>query len=155
MGTMDLGTEDAWAAAAAANAPAQNAMQDTAQADDQWQHYTPVSRPAGFQQDRAQYDEFSGVTGTYDFGAGSGQTRIIDHDKPPEWDGLKPEVNARIYVKMLKIWLATTKTRTNQQGMCIWHATPGDLRAVIDDLDSEAIVAESAGQDFLQLISGI
>ena len=91
-------------------------MQNTAHSQEAWHAY---HTPAGFQPQQAQSEEdFTGVVGgTWDFTQASGQNRIIDHDKPPEWDGEKPEMLARPYVKKLTNSLKTTKVAKKQQGM--------------------------------------
>ena len=38
------------------------------------------------------------------------EKKVIDYDRPPVWDGKDPEKQARPYVKLLKIWLHTTKS---------------------------------------------
>ena len=78
-------------------------------------------------------------------------SRIV-HDVPPTWDGKDPAKNLEPYVKVLKGWLATTRTLRTQQGMIIMHYSAGDLRAVIDELEIEDLTGEDGGTTVLKHI---
>ena len=101
-------------------------------------------RQPGYAQD---IGEFTGMQSTdWDFSQPHAPNKIIEHDKCPVWDGLKPESQARPYVKMLKLWMATTKTAKNQRGMVLMHAARGDLKTLIDYLELEQLQQEDADE---------
>ena len=76
-------------------------------------------------------------------------SRIV-HDVPPVWDGKDPVKMLEPYVKVLKGWLATTRTLKNQQGMVIMNYAQGDLRVIINELEIEDLTDEDGGQKVLK-----
>ena len=70
--------------------------------------------------------------------------RII-HDVPPAWNGNDPEKELEPYLKLLTGWLATTRTLKTQQGMTILHYSDGDLKTVINELETEELTAADSG----------
>ncbi len=70
--------------------------------------------------------------------------RILN-DVPPQWDGSDPENQLDPYVKLLKGWLATTRTATKQQGLTIMSYSTKDLRVIINELDIEQLTDEGSG----------
>ena len=114
-----LSYDDSWAAAAAAQhaAPSGSYAQRPSAAP-YYQPYDPAA-PAdqgGWgQYGEAQYaggEEFTGATtGEYEFMPPRQAAKAMDFDTPPSWDGSKPEVNVRPYLKLLRYWLHITKTR--------------------------------------------
>ena len=95
---------DYWAAAAAQQA-AQQFAYDQLQAPfyeepNAWQSWNDAHADAA---------AFTGMQNDHDFAANQTMQRTIEHDKPPVWDGDKPEKNARPYVKTLDLWLSTTR----------------------------------------------
>ena len=78
-------------------------------------------------------------------------SRIV-HDVPPVWDGKDPVKMLEPYVKVLKGWLATTRTLKSQQGMVIMQYATGDLRVIINELDIEDLTADDGGQAVLKHI---
>ena len=77
--------------------------------------------------------------------------RII-HDVPPTWDGKDPDHQAEPYLKTLAGWLITTRTLKTQQGLTILHYSQGDLKILINELDTPEITTENSGQKVWDLI---
>ena len=80
-----------------------------------------------------------------------GPQRFI-HDVPPVWDGANPGEQLEPYIKLLKGWLATTKTLKTQRGMVILHYANGDLKVIINELEIEVLAAEDSGEQVLEHI---
>ena len=78
-------------------------------------------------------------------------TRII-HDTPPGWDGSHPDRELEPYIKLLKGWLATTRTQKTQQGMTILHYSSGDLKVIINELEVDVLCADDSGEVVLKHI---
>ena len=71
--------------------------------------------------------------------------RII-HDIPPVWDGNQPEKQLEPYMKLLRGWLATTRTLKTQAGMTILNFATGDLKLIINELEIDDLTADDSGQ---------
>ena len=67
------------------------------------------------------------------------------HDKPPHWDGEKPEQLLKPYLKEMSLWLKTTDTPKKRQGMAIMGYASGKLKQIIDALEEDQIVDDSGG----------
>ena len=74
------------------------------------------------------------------------------HDVPPNWDGSKPDKELEPYVKLMKCWLATTRTLKTQQGLIMLQNSSGDLKLLINELDIEDLTAEDSGEKVLKHI---
>ena len=86
-------------------------------------------------------------------GSGPYGSRRIVHDIPPTWDGKDPKIHLEPYLKLLKGWLATTQTIKSQRGYLIMQYSAGTLRELIDDLDTDQLLAEDSGQKVLEYIT--
>ena len=63
-------------------------------------------------------------------------------DSPPTWDGKDPQRNVRQYIKMMNLWLKTTRTKKDCQGYVSFNAAKGDLKELYDGLDENELAAE-------------
>jgi hypothetical protein len=70
--------------------------------------------------------------------------RII-HDIPPAWSGDNPEKELEPYLKLLRGWLATTRTLKTQAGMTILNFASGDLKTVINELEIDELTQDDSG----------
>ena len=77
--------------------------------------------------------------------------RII-HDIPPTWGGENPADQLEPYVKLMNMWLATSRTLKNQQGMIILQHAQGDLRVLINEIDVDTLTAPNSGELVLKHI---
>jgi len=77
--------------------------------------------------------------------------RVI-HDIPPTWSGANPDKELEPYLKLLKGWLATTRTLKAQQGMTILQFATADLKLIINELEIEDLTADTSGQIVLKHI---
>ena len=106
---------DPWAASAAARLEAWRLQEEQQQAQSQettessWQHYDGV--PDAYYEQADHESPFVGVTES--MLPQQQRQNLIDHDKPPQWDGKDPQKNARAYVKLLKMWIHVTKCSNN------------------------------------------
>eukprot|EP00973_Karenia_brevis_P029485 4067626-Karenia_brevis.AAC.1 len=85
----------------------------------------------------AEYDENAVTTAQQE----PPPQRMI-HDIPPVRGGEKPETELEPYLKLLKGWLATTKTQKTKRGMTILHYAAGNLKVIINELEVEELTAE-------------
>ena len=77
--------------------------------------------------------------------------RII-HDIPPVWNGDNPAEQLEPYVKLMKMWLTTSRTLKAQQGMIILQHATGDLRVIINEIDIDTLTSASSGELVLKHI---
>ena len=94
---------------------------------------------------RATHDTFTGMQADHDFTARESAQRTIEHDKPPVWDGQKPESLARPYIKHLDLWLETTRQPRKNVGLILLTYSRGDIRALIDEWEMEELKDEGFG----------
>eukprot|EP00973_Karenia_brevis_P062994 8756884-Karenia_brevis.AAC.1 len=66
------------------------------------------------------------------------------YDIPPVWGGENPETELDPYLKLLKRWLATTRTQKTQRGMTILHYATGNLKLIINELEVDELTAEDS-----------
>ena len=130
--------QDAWQAAI--NAGYQPPDQTYQGDPDAWQDWTGAV-PAGFTY-MQDHDLQAPVT----------EKKVIDYDRPPVWDGKEPEKQARAYIKLLKIWLHTTKSDKKQQGIILFHHARGDLKSLIDELTEDELMHEEAAANILKIV---
>jgi hypothetical protein len=67
------------------------------------------------------------------------------HDAPPRWECRDPENHLEPYLKLLRGWLAITKTMMSQRGMAILNHVSGDLRLVVNELGLATLTSEAKG----------
>ena len=91
----------------------------------------------------------------HDFTARESAQRTIEHDKPPVWDGQKPESLARPYIKHLQLWLATTRQPKKNVGLILLTYSRGDIRALIDEWEIEELQEDTFGQTFLEHVKKV
>ena len=70
----------------------------------------------------------------------------VINDVPPSWDGKDPDNQIEPYLKMLHMWLNTTRTLKTQRGMTLLTYSQGDLKLLINELDIETLTSENSGQ---------
>ena len=75
------------------------------------------------------WEEFTGVVGEPDYGAEIRREKTFDYDRPPIWDGKELEKHARMYIRMLRMWLRRTATREKDRGIAVVTNARGDLKA--------------------------
>ena len=85
-----------------------------------------------------------GTTGIY-AGGDAPPMRII-HDIPPVWNGDHADKELEPYLKLLRGWLATTRTLKTQAGMTILNSSSGDLKIIINELEIEELCADTSGE---------
>ena len=73
-------------------------------------------------------------------------------DAPPIWDGKEPQRNVKTYLKMLNLWLRTTRTSKDSRGYVLYNASKGDLRELYDSLDEDDLAADDCPQKMILLI---
>ena len=75
------------------------------------------------------------------------------NDKPPVWDGKDPYKNLEQYLRMLELWVKTTRTDKHQHGYTILQNTSGSLNEIIyHGLDNDAITSQESGEKVLTLV---
>ena len=143
---------DDWATAAArayhhgAAAASEQPQAPYADNADVWQSWTDAHQEAA---------DFTGVQADHDFNAPATWQRTIEHDKPPVWDGDKPEKQARPYVKTLDLWLSTTKVPPKTIGLLLLTYSKGDIKALIDEYEIEELKVEGVGEEILKKIKNV
>ena len=75
-----------------------------------------------------------------EYGAEVRREKTFDYDRPPIWDGKDPEKGARMYIRMLRMWLRRTATREKDRGIAILTNARGDLKAYFDELTDDEIL---------------
>ena len=73
-------------------------------------------------------------------------------DVPPVWDGKEPQKNVRTYLKLLNIWLKTTRTRKDCQGYVLLNASKGELRELYDGIDEDELASERCPEVMIALV---
>ena len=66
-----------------------------------------------------------------------------------------PQKNVKSYIKILNIWLRTTRTQKDYRGYVLYNAAKGDLKELYDGLDEDELAADDCPQRMILLIKGM
>ena len=66
-------------------------------------------------------------------------------DTPPSWDGKDPDNLLEPYLKLLKVWLTTTRTQNTQRGVVILQHAKGDLYTFLNELTFDQLTQSDSG----------
>ena len=114
-----------------------------------------VREPDAWQEWAANQTTFTGMQADHDFTARDSAQRTIEHDKPPVWDGQKPDTLARPYAKHLNLWLSTTRVPKKNIGLVLFSYSRGDIKALIDEWEEEDLKSETFGEEFLEHVKKV
>ena len=67
-------------------------------------------------------------------------------DNPPTWDGANPETEARIFLKVFRAWIVTTKVPGNQLASLCLRQWTGARRSIINNMEDEDLYHTESGQ---------
>ena len=67
-------------------------------------------------------------------------------DNPPTWGGANPETEAKIFLKVFRAWIVTTKVPGNQQASLCLRQWTGALRSIINNMEDEDLYHTESGQ---------
>ena len=99
---------------------------------DTWNNSDEGSQPSGQGSHQSRNDAQTGVRISNDRrGEDRDGNSLKPGDAPPTWDGKNPKDNIKQYLKMLNLWLKTTRTKKDCQGYVIFNVAKGELRELL------------------------